>query len=107
GVIDMRDVVYFAGMTFLFLWFTRGFLRKGTWHQKKFRTNSALFTFFLLIVFVVSGNFLYRLDLTADKRYSLSSVSANMARGLEHPVEVEFYLAGKLEPGLRKLQQEV
>lgn len=107
GVIDMRDVIYFAGMTFLFLWFTRGFLRKGTWQQKKFRLTSALVTFFLLIVFVVSGNFLYRFDLTADKRYSLSSVSANLAKKLEHPVEMELYLAGKLEPGLRKLQQEV
>jgi ABC-2 type transport system permease protein len=107
GVIDMRDVVYFTGMTFLFLWFTRGFLRKGTWKQKKFRLNSILVTFLLLIVFMVSGNFLYRLDLTADKRYSLSSVSANLATTLEHPVEIEFYLAGQLEPGLRKLQQEV
>ncbi|MGC9353091.1 MAG: gliding motility-associated ABC transporter substrate-binding protein GldG [Mariniphaga sp.] len=107
GVIDMRDVIYFAGMAFLFLWFTRGFLRKGTWQQKKFRLTSALVTFFLLIVFVVSGNFLYRFDLTADKRYSLSSVSANLAKKLEHPVEMELYLAGKLEPGLRKLQQEV
>jgi ABC-2 type transport system permease protein len=107
GVIDMRDMVYFTGMTFLFLWFTRGFLRKGTWKQKKFRLNSILVTFLLLIVFMVSGNFLYRLDLTADKRYSLSSVSANLATTLEHPVEIEFYLAGQLEPGLRKLQQEV
>ena len=107
GVIDMRDVIYFVGMTFLFLWFTRGFLRKGTWKQKKFRLNSALITFLFLVVFVLSGNFLYRFDLTSDKRYSLSSVSANLAKGLEHPVEVEFYLAGKLEPGLRKLQQEV
>ncbi|MEE4286822.1 MAG: gliding motility-associated ABC transporter substrate-binding protein GldG [Mariniphaga sp.] len=107
GVIDMRDMVYFTGMTFLFLWFTRGFLRKGTWKQKKFRLNSILVAFLLLIVFMVSGNFLYRLDLTADKRYSLSSVSANLATTLEHPVEIEFYLAGQLEPGLRKLQQEV
>ena len=107
GVIDMRDAVYFAGMTFLFLWFTRGFLRKGTWNQKKFRLNSVGITFLFLIVFVVSGNFLYRLDLTADKRYSLSPVSASLASELEQPVEVEFYLAGKLEPGLRKLQQEV
>lgn len=107
GVIDMRDVVYFTGMTFLFLWFTRGFLRNGTWKQKRFRLNSIGITLLFLIIFIVSGNFLYRLDLTADKRYSLSSVSANLAKELEHPVEVEFYLAGKLEPGLRKLQQEV
>ena len=107
GVIDLRDIIYFAGMTFLFLWFTRGFLRQGTWKQKRFRLNALLITFLFLVIFVVSGNFIYRLDLTSDKRYSLSSVSANLAGKLEHPVEVDFYLAGKLEPGLRKLQQEV
>lgn len=107
GVIDMRDGIYFTGMTFLFLWFTRGFLRRGTWKLKKFRINSALITLLFVVIFVASGSFLYRLDLTADKRYSLSPVSANLAKGLEHQVEVEFYLAGQLEPGLRKLQQEV
>ncbi len=107
GVIDMRDVVYFTGMTLLFLWFTKAFLRKGKWQQRKFRINTFILIVSLTIIFVISILFLYRLDLTADKRYSLSPVSAQMAGELEHPAEVELYLAGKLEPGLRKLQQEV
>ena len=107
GVIDLRDVVYFTGMTILFLWFTRAFLRKGQWRQRRFRINSLLVTLSLLIIFVVSSGFLYRIDLTADKRYSLSGVSAGLARELEHPAEIEIFLAGQLEPGLRRLQQEV
>jgi ABC-2 type transport system permease protein len=107
GVIDMRDVVYFTGMTILFLWFTKAFLRKGKWQQRKFRMNTLFLVVSLTIVFIISSLFLYRIDLTADKRYSLSPVSARLAGSLEHPMEVELYLAGKLEPGLRKLQQEV
>ena len=107
GVIDLRDLVYFLGMTFLFLWLTRGFLRKGHWKRKKNIRETIVFFVLTVVVFITSGNFLYRFDLTSDKRYSLSSVSAEIASGLEHPAEVEFYLAGKLEPGLRKLQQEV
>ncbi len=107
GVIDMRDVLYFIGMTFLFLLFTRSFLRKGIWKQKKFRSNFIGALLVLFAAFVVAENFLYRIDLTSDKRYSLSAVSAQIASELEEQAEIEFYLAGKLEPGLRKLQQEV
>ncbi len=107
GVIDLRDVVYFGGMTFIFLWLTRAFLRKGKREQKKFRINTLAMLLVLIVVFFVSGSFLYRIDLTADKRYSLSPVSAQLASEVDEPMEIELFLAGRLEPGLRKLQQEV
>ncbi len=107
GVIDLRDAIYFGGMTFIFLWLTRAFLRKGKRSQKKFKINTLVILLVLTVVFIVSGNFLYRIDLTSDKRYSLSPVSAEMASELESPMEIELFLAGRLEPGLRKLQQEV
>ncbi len=107
GVIDMRDVIYFTGMTFIFLWLTRAFLRKGKSKQKRFRRETLIIFLILTILFILSGNFLYRIDLTSDKRYSLSPVSAEIASELEEPMEIELYLAGRLEPGLRKLQQEV
>lgn len=107
GVIDLNDVIYFTGMTVLFLWFTRGFIRQGQWKQKKFKMQSAWIVAGSIVLFIVAGQFLFRVDLTSDKRYSLSPVSAGIAAELEHPAEVEFYLAGRLEPGLRKLQREV
>ncbi len=107
GVIDMRDAIYFGGMTFIFLWLTRIFLRKGKSKQKKFRINTGILFLVIILVFIISGNFLYRIDLTSDKRYSLSQVSAEIASELAKPMEIEVFLAGKLEPGLRKLQQEI
>ena len=37
----------------------------------------------------------------------MSPVSREMVAGIENPVEIEIFLAGDLEPGLRKLQQEI
>lgn len=107
GVVDMRDMIYFLGMTSLFLYLTSVFLRVSKWRKQKTQKNLAIFVVSLLVVFVLSSNFLFRIDLTADKRYSLSGVSKEIVSGLEDPVEVEFFLIGELEPGLRKLQQEV
>ncbi len=107
GVVDMRDLIYFTGMTFIFLWFTVGTLRSKKWKQKKFRNNSIVIFIVLMFIFWFSGNFLFRIDLTADKRFSLSQVSTKIVSNFVHPVEVEFYLEGELEAGLRKLQEEV
>lgn len=107
GVIDMRDIIYFLGITLFFIYITSIFLRKGKWERKRVKRNAAVFTVSLLVVFVVSSNFLYRIDLTSDKRFSLSGISKEVVSSLEYPVEVEFFLSGELQPGLQKLQDEV
>ena len=107
GVIDLRDMIYFLGMTLLFLQLSTLFIRVGKFKLKKTRVNLALFSLGLLLVFFVSTNFLYRIDLTADKRYSLSQVSKQIAADIDSPVSVELFLSGELQPGLRNLQQEI
>lgn len=107
GVVDMRDIIYFVGMAFLFLFVTSLFLREGKWKKKevKFKAIGTLLAIFVL--FAVSANFLLRYDLTSDKRYTVSGVSKYLVSGLENSVEVELYLDGELEPGLRKIQTEI
>ncbi len=107
GVIDMRDMIYFIGMALLFLYFTGILLRKGNFKLRKTKINATVFVVSLFAVFFISTNFLFRADLTSDKRYSLSDVSKNIAAEINQIVEIEFYLDGELEPGLQKLQQEV
>lgn len=107
GVIDMRDMIYFAGITVLFLFLTAKMLRKGNFGKRKTRLNTTVFVFSLIILFFVSSNFLWRLDLTSDKRYSVSVVSREVVAGIDRPVEIELFLAGEIEPGLRKLQTEI
>ena len=106
GVVDMRDIIYYLGMAMVFLFITAKLLRKGNW--KKWKTGRKMLTFFIVIIvlFYVSSFFLFRIDLTADKRFSLSRVSMEIASEIDQPVEVELYLVGELEPGLRELQKE-
>ncbi len=107
GVVDLRDMVYFVGMALLFLYFTSVLLRKGNLKIQKTRINIAVFVITLFAVFFISSNFLFRADLTADKRFSLSDVSKEIASKNNNIIEIELYLEGELEPGLLKLQQEV
>lgn len=107
GVADMRDLLYFAGITMFFLVLTSTLLRPGNWKMKKTRLQFSVFTLVLLVVLFVSSNFLFRFDLTADSRFSLAPVSRDIAAQLETPVEIELFLEGQLEPGLQKLQREV
>jgi ABC-2 type transport system permease protein len=107
GVVDLRDMVYFAGMALFFLYITGILLRKGNLKLRRTKINLTIFIVSLLTVFFVSTNFLFRADLTADKRYSLSDVSKEIASDINEIIEIEFYLDGELEPGLQKLQREV
>ncbi|MDO8952770.1 MAG: gliding motility-associated ABC transporter substrate-binding protein GldG [Draconibacterium sp.] len=107
GVIDLRDMVYFTGMALFFLYITGVLLRKGNLKLKRTKINLTIFIVLLLAVFFVSTNFLFRADLTADKRFSLSDVSKEIASDINEIIEIEFFLEGELEPGLQKLQREV
>jgi ABC-2 type transport system permease protein len=107
GVIDLEDLVYFLGMTFMFLYITSLLLRKGNFARRKVRIQFLLFILISCTVFFASTSFLYRIDLTVDQRYSLSPVSKQIASEVEEPVLIEFFLEGELEPGLKKLQREV
>ena len=107
GVVDIRDMVYFVGMALFFLYFTSVLLRNGNLKIRKARINITVFVISLFAVFFISSNFLFRIDLTADKRYSLSEVSKEIASKNNNITEIELFLEGDLEPGLQKIQQEV
>ncbi len=47
----------------------------------------------------------FRLDLTDDKRYSLSEPTQKLLSTLEQPIEVQLYLAGNLNAGFVRLQR--
>lgn len=75
------------------------YLREGGW------------LFFLLLVLVLANmilhSFFFRIDLTEDKRYSISEASREVMRNLKDPVLVEVYLEGEFPSGFRRLQQSI
>lgn len=60
------------------------------------RLFTALPIVIALLVLVLSGNLFLRQDLTSDGAYTISSFTKSLIRGLEHPVEVTYFLSDKL-----------
>lgn len=61
-----------------------------------------------LIIFFAGATWLvsllhYRIDLTAEKRYSLSQATKDLLKRPESPVEIEVLLTGELSAGFKKL----
>ncbi len=67
--------------------------------------RSLIFLFSILGVVIFSGFYFIRLDLTSDKRYSLSDQTKNLMTKVEYPLEVNIYLDGELNPGFLRLKK--
>ncbi|MDB5192033.1 MAG: gldG [Segetibacter sp.] len=57
---------------------------------------------FIIIIYLVSLTH-FRLDLTKEKRFSLSNSTKNVLRNLDDEVKIDVYLTGELSAGFRKL----
>jgi len=107
GVVDSRDLVYFISVVFLFLFLTSRIIH---FHKVNFRREIKSGTMVLLgIVFLIllSGQLFFRLDMTAEKRYSITEVSKKLVKNLDKPLTVTLYLDGELPAGFRKLKKSI
>ena len=117
-MIDTRDVLYFLSVIFLFLFLTSRHLASrgrgpgaANRTQRTGKSRWAGNGIIALILLVLIGlNLLaalvhFRLDLTADKRYTLSAPTKAMLARLDDDVQVDFFLEGNLKAGIRKLSK--
>ena len=107
GVVDSRDLVYFFITIFLFLFLTSRIIH---FHKINFRRELKLGTIVIIGVILIGllfNQLFFRLDLTAEKRYSITNVSKNMVKKLEKPIDITLYLAGDLPPGFLRLQKSI
>src|SRR4051794_34203915 len=69
--------------------------------------HSRFWWLWLILIFVVAIYAVslvhYRLDLTKEKRFSLSSSTKRLLRDLDDQVEIEVFLTGDLSAGFKKL----
>ncbi len=107
GVIDLADILYFLFMTAFFLLLTGIFLGRSRQLSSGFRKWISVCGLALVMLVAASESMNIRLDLTAENRYSLSSVSKKIIRTLDEPVTIELFLDGELPPGFRKLKQSI
>src|SRR6056297_1894309 len=61
----------------------------------------------LLVVALVSSKNFFRIDLTSEKRYTLSESTKSVLRNLDSPVYFRIYLAGDLPPDFVKFQVSI
>ena len=62
--------------------------------------------FIILIINIIGSYFFFRIDLTQDKRYTLSDVSRNIIKNIEEPLYIDVYLTGELPATFQRLKAE-
>ena len=63
--------------------------------------------FLILVVNIISHFVFFRVDLTADKRYSLSANSKEILRNLDDDLFIKVYLEGDLSVDMEKFRQSI
>ena len=106
GVIDSRDLLYFFSIIFLFLFLTGRHLakRSQTVRSAKFFVRWPIVLVVLLAAFnLLAARLHSRIDLTREKRYTLSAPTRELLKKVDDDIQVDLFLAGDLKAGIRKL----
>ena len=114
GVVDSRDVIYFASVIAVFMMATRIVLQSRKWHGWKNKKDLKrshwieLVAGVAIVVFVnVIGYYVFgRLDLTSEKRYTLSKSTKNLLKKVDEPLLYRVYLEGEFPADFKRLQNE-
>ena len=83
----------------------------GGWHKKKSLKRSHWLelgaTFVIVVAISVISNFLFvRMDLTSERRYTLSKATKQMLKKIDEPVLFRVYLEGDFPADFKRLQSE-
>lgn len=68
-------------------------------------TELALVVALLVLLNIILTNYFFRVDLTSEKRYSLSQSSINLAQKVDDVLYVKVYLEGEFPAGFKRLRQ--
>ncbi len=68
------------------------------------------YSWFLLLVILIGINYFasiahFRIDLTQEKRYTISAPTKRLLKGLKNPVKITVFLSGDMPAGFRKLSE--
>jgi ABC-2 type transport system permease protein len=114
GVIDLRDLVYYASLTGLFLLLNTVSLDMVRWspQQKAYRRRVTVTAALVGANLVLLNVWLYplqglRLDLTAQKEYSLSQTTKDLFESLQEPLLIRAYISEKTHPLLSPLAPQI
>lgn len=75
--------------------------------KKKHWLQFALGILVIVGVNILAAQFFFRIDLTEDKRYTISAATEQILEGLDDQVFVTVYLDGELPAGFKRLQNAI
>jgi ABC-type uncharacterized transport system involved in gliding motility auxiliary subunit/ABC-type transport system involved in multi-copper enzyme maturation permease subunit len=112
GVIDLRDVVYFATLAGLFLAFAYGALmaRKLSPHRaarRRLRLGTVLVAVTLVVVNLFGGHIGGRLDLTPGKAFTLSPATRDILGGLDDLLTIKLFVTERLPTEISVVKRDV
>ncbi len=104
GVIDSRDILYFAGVMVLFLMGTQTVLQSSRWQRglsrNSLKTKNLMHLGMALALVILLGflaeMLFFRIDLTSEKRHTLSRSTRHLLEEVDDVVLVKIYLDGEL-----------
>ncbi len=100
GILSIKSFFYISFLSLFFLLSAYCFLKST---RKKYLLLIYLFLLFSMLFF----SNLSRLDLTQDKRYTLTNITEKIMKKVEFPVKIEVYLKGKFPADLRNFNTEI
>ncbi len=74
--------------------------------RKKVQTTVLLIFGIIILVNIISDRFFFRLDFTADQRYSLSDATLDILTTLNEPVTITAYFSEDLPPDIEKVRSD-
>lgn len=103
GIVDSRDIIYFAALTALFLLLTiKRFVINWT---KEHSIDFALAVAILILANVAASGAFVRADLTGQKMYSLSKASKELVGSLQEPLNVNVFFSSDLPAPYNSVDQ--
>ncbi len=115
GVLDLRDVYYYASITGVFLALNVLSLESIKWSREGLKPGHRrwrIVTTLVIANFIAANFWLYRttvvrVDLTAERTYSLSEATRNMITRLQEPLVIRGYFSAKTHPLLAPLVPQI
>jgi ABC-2 type transport system permease protein len=114
GVIDLRDLVYYLSLTGIFLTLNTISLDSKRWSQSQtaYRRRVLVSGGLIVLNLALVNLWVYplqglRLDLTAQKEYTLSPVTKDLLQNLQEPLLIRAYISEKTHPLLAPLVPQI
>jgi ABC-2 type transport system permease protein len=116
GVIDLRDLLYYVSITGIFLVLNIVSVDRKRWSSGEitapYRRGVVLTSALLVVNLLLMNVWLYplnglRLDLTAQREYSLSETTRELLTSLGEPLTIRAFVSEKTHPLLAPLQPQL